>query len=388
MRIGIDLSWLLPGMVSGGDTYARGLVAGLDRVGQGHEFVVFTNQGMARLFKHLTHNFRLVVCAIPANVRAVRIAWEQMALPALVRRERLDLLHGPLNVIPIFARCPMVVTIHDLNFKEIPESFSFVKRSLLRLLVTRSAKRADIILTVSEYIRSQIPPVLGVAREKVVAIHSAAQDLTEAKPSWGDLSAKFGLAPGYILALTSASHHKNIVSLLRAFAGERWRHRPQLVLAGKPPSSGAALDAVAHELGVSEAVVFTGPVSSGELAALYENAAVFVFPSLYEGFGIPIVEANRAGTPVVCSNVCSLPEVAGRAALYFDPRSVEDIARKLRTSLESETERRRLKEAGHFNASRFSWERTASNTLNAYERAYALSIAVRDRMTARSVPQP
>ncbi len=354
MRIGLNLLYLIPGVVGGTETYARGLLTGLAAVGPGHDFVVFTNEEAADW--PLPPGFRRVVCPVVAMHRERRYAFEQLRLPAWARAEELDVLHSLGYVAPLLAPCPSVVTIPDLNTVAFGRQLSRSKRIVLGAFTKWSARSADHILTISSFSRDRICEVLGVARENVTVTLLAS---SPREPTGGPAGVS-GERP-YLVAFSSMSPNKNLPQLIRAFALAQGRHglRHALVLVGHEPPFTRRPDGVR----------FTGWLPDAQRDEVLAGADLLVFPSLYEGFGLPVLEAMVAGVPVLSSNRASLPEVGGDAAEYFDPENVDEMALKIATLAADCGARDRMREAGFKNAARFSWEKTAAATLNAYGKA-------------------
>ncbi|HEY3350327.1 MAG TPA: glycosyltransferase [Thermoanaerobaculia bacterium] len=355
MRIGLDLLFLIPGVVGGTETYARGLIAGLAAAGRGHEFVVFVNEEAAE-WPLPEGPFTRVVCPVRAESRAARYAFQQLRLPAWARVEELDVLHSLGYVTALDAPCASVVTIPDVNTVAFGAQLPLLKRVALGAFTRWSGRSADRILTISEFSKGQIVEHLGVQPGKVMVTLLAADARPRAQPTRG------GSEP-YIVAFSSASPNKNLPRLLEAFAVARARHdlKHELVLVGHRPPG--ARD--------SEGIRFTGWLPDAQRDEALAGADLLVLPSLYEGFGLPVLEAMAAGVPVLCSNRASLPEVGGSAAEYFDPENVDEIARKIAALATDSARRERMREAGLRNAARFSWEKTAAATLAAYEEAFA-----------------
>jgi glycosyltransferase involved in cell wall biosynthesis len=356
VRIGLDLLYLIPGVVGGTETYARGLLTGLAAVGRRHEYVVFVNEEAAD-WPLPAGPFTRVVCPVRAESRAARYAFGQMRLLLWVRERGLDVLHSPGYVGPLLAPCPLVLTVHDANWLALARGLPLSKRLFLGPMTRLSMKRARVVLTVSEFSRSELLNRTGVSPEKVWVTHEVADARPSARPARG------GGAP-YFTAFSSASPNKNIPFLLKAFEKARALGvEHDLVLIGHRPASGFGR--------VSAGVRFTGWLPDDRRDAVVAGADALVFPSLYEGFGLPVLEAMAAGVPVLSSNRASLPEVGGDAAEYFDPENVEEMAVKISTLAADRRARERMREAGFRNVACFSWEKTAAATLNAYEQALA-----------------
>lgn len=366
MRIGLNLLYLIPGAVGGTQTYAESLVGGLARVAPDDELVVFVNREAADLPLHGA-NVRRVVVPVPGRVRAARYLWEQAVLPSLLRRHGVDLVHSLGYVGPAATHCPRVVTIPDVNYRAYP--MSLLRRAVLELFVARSARTADHLVTISEFARREILRELGVPPDRLTVVHLAGPGPHASAPgaTREELARTYGVAGPYVLALSSPLPHKNIARLVRAFAalGDRVPHT--LVVAGHLPWDARAL----AEIRAAEAagrVRAVGYVPDAHVLPLLRHADLFVFPSLYEGFGLPALEAQAAGTPVACSNAGALPEVVGEGAVLFDPSGEEYISRALERCLLDAALREHLRRAGEANVARFSWEATARATYDVYRR--------------------
>jgi len=364
MRIGISLLWLVRGY-GGLETYARGLLAGLAEVDQRNHFVLFTNPQNHASFGALPHRFRRRLCPLPARSRVTWRLTEQLLLARYAAQEQLDLLHLPDDMTPLRRVCPTVVTIHDVNFYSLSDR---IPRSVIRLSeawVRRSAERADAIITVSNFSREQITACLGVPGGRIAVIHNA--PAIRARPPqarWAPLARRLGISRPYLVSFADGAPHKNLGTLLRAFAPLAERYRLQLVVVGRERPGRAPRGA--REPGAE--VVFAGYLGEDDLSLTLANARLLVFPSLHEGFGLPVVEAMEAGVPVTCSDTSALPEVAGDAALFFSPLDAGAMARAITRLHTDDDLRRALIARGYRRAQQFSWARTALQTLRVYER--------------------
>lgn len=361
MRIGINLLYLLPGQVGGTEAYADGLLRGLARCDSDDEFHVFVNREAAAWPLPPAANVHRIVCPVNAAGRTGRYIYEQLVLPNLLNRCKIDLVHSLGYVSPLGARCPTVVTIHDLNYRAFGAQMPVVKRTMLALFVKASALRATRVITDSEFAAREITGAFGLGTDRVTVAHAAPRFHTTAGGNAPELFSRLAIHPPYFVAFSSFSPNKNIPRLLQAFALVREREHVahQLVLVGHRPEL-PETGAVAHD------VVFTGYLSEADLDTVLTAATCLVFPSIYEGFGLPVLDAMAVGIPVVCSRAASLPEVAGDAALYFDPYSPEDIAARMSQVVSDPDLRDRLRHAGFENVKRFSWQKTARETLRVY----------------------
>ena len=308
---------------------------------------------------------------------------EQIELPRLLRRHQVDLLHSPHFLLPLFlpmARaCPSVATIHDVIYLACPQDLpSRAGRLYYRAMMNACSRMAARIITDSEYSRGDIVRYLHADPEKIEVIYPGVDPGFRRVNDPARLDAvrsKYGLDRDFILCVGIYKPRKNHAALLHAFqqvlqAGGK----AQLVIAGPMVEGEATLRRLAIELGIAEHIVFTGFVDEADLSALYSQAQVCVCPSFYEGFGFTVLEAMACGAPVVCSSATSLPEVAGQAALYFDPHNPEEISNQLLRVLSDAALRTSLIEQGTQNLQRFNWADTARQTLAVYYRALEIPL--------------
>ena len=317
--------------------------------------------------------FRWRHSPLPTERAPVRIAWEQALGPVAVLRDRLDLIHGPVNVLPLGAPCLGIVTIHDLAFLAHPEAFNAAKRRYLTLMTALSARRATRIIAVSHFTKLEIVRRLRVAPAKVAVVHNAVDPAFAPRPP--DEVARFraahGLPERLILTVGTLEPRKNLTGLLDAFAHLASETDADLiVVGGQGWRYDAALARVAT-LGLAARVRFVGHVPDDDLPLWYNAATVFVYPSRYEGFGLPPLEALACGTPTIVSAAASLPEVVGEAALLVEPGAADALAATLRRLLAEPALRARLRAAGPPHAAGFTWARAAAATRAVYGAALA-----------------
>ncbi len=302
------------------------------------------------------------------------VAWTQWVLPAMIRREPVALVHFPFYTMPLLLDRPSVVTIHDITFSLHPEWFPWKARISFAALAPWSARRARLVLTVSECSRRDLIARYGLDPSRVAAVPLAADRsfTPRSAAEVREVTGRLGLATPYLLHLGSLHPRRNLERLLEAFALLADR-RPdlRLVLAGRVEAPWTRIEPIVAARAPAGRVIHLGYAREEDLPALITGAAALVFPSLYEGFGLPVLEAMACGTPVVTSNVSSLPEVAGEAALLVDPRSPAAIASAVTSILDEPALARRLREEGLKRAGRFSWRLTAERTLEAYRSVLA-----------------
>lgn len=313
--------------------------------------------------------------ALPTHQPVVRILWEQFWLPLFLRRWGADLLHAPAYVAPLSAGCSTLVTFHDLSFYLLPETFNRQNRLYLQAFSRLAARRAQRLIAVSECTRQDLIRLLGVRPEVVEVIYNGVDDVFKPETDRGRLErfrAEKGLPERFLLFLGTLEPRKNVPALLSAYAEARRRGvREPLVIAGGRGWGNERIRTLVAELGLTPWVRLAGFVAPDEQALWYNAATLFVFPSRYEGFGLPVAEAMACGTPVIASNRSSLPEIVGDAGLLVDPDDREALAGALVTALSDAALRNELSARGVERSRRFSWDTAAQATLAAYRRAVA-----------------
>lgn len=296
--------------------------------------------------------------------------WWLFGLPRYCKRASLDLFHGTNFAIPLWGRCPSVLTIHDLSLLLYPETHEqhLVRRARRNLPLM--ARKAAAVITPSEAVKREVCEVLKVPQDRVVAIPEAARAVFRRIPAseTTDVRQRFGIEDEFLLFVGTIEPRKNLLNFFRAVE-EIYRTtslRPQVVVAGSEGWLSADLHAYVKTMDSKERLVFTGYLEDDELRALYSACTVFVYPSLYEGFGLPLLEAMACGAPVVTSNVPSIVETVRKVARLISPNDFSDLAQGIVGLLQDETEREKRSAAGIEHAKQFSWEKAASATLELY----------------------
>ncbi len=365
-RLGVNLLYLVPRQVGGTEIYARRLVAELAR--ELPEVVVFCGAEAAAELPDPSWpaNVRVVRAPVRAAIKPLRLLFELLWLPLAARRARVELVHSLGTTAPLWGPI-RVTTVHDLIYEHFPGAFPAAARLGLQLVVPAGARRSRRVQVSSSYTKGDVVEHFGLDPGKVdvVPLGLGMRDVPDPAPE-ADLRARLelGTVP-VLLTVNAALPHKNLERLLRALA---LVDGPALALVGHAGRDTERLRALAGELGIAGRVRLTGWLSDEDLEGLYRLAAGFVYPSLHEGFGMPVLEAMRRGTPVACADATSLPEVVGDAALLFDPLSVEAIAAAMRELLAGRPE---LVAKGRERAASFGWERTARAAIESYRRALA-----------------
>ncbi len=372
MHVGLNLIFLVPGETGGMEVAARELIPALVAAAPQTRFTAFVNREAAAAGDGPWGEL-LGAVTVPVNARN-RVQWvlgEQTLLPRLAAREGVDLMHSLASTAPLWGRFRRVVTVHDLIYARFPEAHAGIRDKGMGVLVPQAVRRSHRVIADSISTRDDLVELLSVPPEDIDVVPLGLGQVRRAVPlAEREVRARFDLGERHVLLSLSAKRpHKNLLALIGALALLPADTRPLLVLPGYPTEHEAQLRECAAVAGVAGEVRFLSWISPEELEGLWALAEMFVFPSLYEGFGLPVLEAMARGVPVACSNASSLPEVAGEAALLFDPHDEAAIAGSLRALLEDQALRERLRAKGLAQVERFTWERTARATLRSYERA-------------------
>ena len=316
-----------------------------------------------------------VTVPVRARSRAQWVIGEQALLPVLGARAGVDLMHSLASMAPAWGSFKRVVTVHDLIYARYPAAHSGLRERGMRVLVPLAARRSERVIADSASTRDDLVELLGIDGRRIDVVPLGLGAVRREEPmTERELRARLNLGERRIvLSLSAKRPHKNLAALIGAIARLPAEDRPVLVLPGYPTWHEAELRERAEAAGVSADVRLIGWISGEELEGLWSMAEAFVFPSLYEGFGLPVLEAMARGVPVACSNTSSLPEVAGEAALLFDPRDEAQIADALARLLADSELCGRLRALGRERAKLFSWERAARLTLASYSRALSSS---------------
>lgn len=371
MRIGLNLLYLLPGMVGGTETYAAGLLQGLANICQEDEFIVFVNRESAAWPIPEATKFTRIVCPIRAVNRSNRYIFEQLWFPFLLSKHKIDLVHSLGYVGPLFTPCRSVLSIPDINYIRLKQNMSLKRRIFLKLCSIHAARLADHVITISEFSKNEIIGATKLSTNKITVTHLGPlrNNSTNLLGQLVEIKQQYCIQKPYIVAFAGKALHKNISSLIQAFALIKDEFPHYLVLIGHIPSN-VDLSSESVREDVRKRIITTGYVSEEHILSILSYAELFVLPSLYEGFGLPVLEAQQAGVAVACSNAGSLPEVGGEGAVFFDPTSIENIIQTIRHCLLSTNLRTQIILKGRENLKRFSWTKTAMETLAVYQNVY------------------
>ena len=359
LTVGLNLLWLVPGVVGGSEGYATGLLDPLTKRDD-VDVVAFGLPGFVKQYPQLAAAAHTVVPPLPEGRHVLRrVLIENAWLPRHLRAQKVDLVHHLGGIVPPGCRAPAVVTLHDLQYLSYPAYFSTAKRRYLAMTQGRSLKRAEVVTAVSDFTRTQAIEAFDLDAAKVVVVPpvvplmpAVSDDRRE------DLLAELGVHAPYILYPAATYPHKNHAMLLEAFAAVTKTEDVSLVLTGavgagawgSAHSTRADLADLVARLGIDDQVQALGYVTSEQLAALYTGASMLAFPSRFEGFGIPVLEAMAAGCPVIAANATALPSLVGDAGVLVDPDDGPGWARAMSDLLADDAARRRLSDAGRARA--------------------------------------
>ncbi len=368
MRIAID-AHSVGAKLAGNESYATNLIEALAQVDSVNEYTLYVTTAEARArFSQRWPNFR-VQTTFP-HTPLIRIP---VTLAAELRKRPVDVLHVQFTAPP-FSPCPVVVSVHDLSFEHLPQTFNRRSRTQLRLTVRHSVKRAARILTLSEHTRRDMIETYGTSPERITAIPLAAPSYFGRVKEERELQRVrhiYGIEGDYILCVSSIQPRKNLPRLVRAYESLRNKRGPgklpKLVLVGKCAWLYDETLRSIEEGRMKDSIILTGYVPQSDLPALYSGAICFVYPSYFEGFGLPPLEAMKCGTPVIAGNRTSLPEVVGDAGILVDPFDVNAIAAAIERLVDDPDLRQQLSVKGVARSRLFDWNETARRTLNIYE---------------------
>lgn len=366
LRIGINALYLIPGGVGGTEIYLRSLIQAMAAVDPVNEYFVFTNLETGSDLTPDQANFHAVVQGVHAVVRPARLSWEQFVLPWRARRLRLDVLFNPGFTSPLFGGCPNVTVFHDLQHKRHPEYFRWFDLPFWRFFLYWSARQSARLIAVSETTRLDLLRFYPVPDAKIRVVPHGVDEAffavgRERRPE--DLRHT-------LLCVSTLHPHKNLDRLVRAFRRLHARHpRYRLIIAGMHGFQTNQIEQTIIECGMGAHVHITGWIPREELLDLYRTAWAFVYPSTFEGFGMPVLEALASGIPCAVSAIEPMKGIAGKAALQFDPMDEEAIAAAMERIVSEPELRERLSVLGPQRAADFSWRTAAQQTIRVIEAA-------------------
>jgi alpha-1,3-rhamnosyl/mannosyltransferase len=369
-QIGVNLLWLVPGMVGGSEESTTETLRALAAAAPDDlRYTLFALSALADAHPDLTDAFETVTLSLPGRLKALRVASESTWLARAVRRRKLDLVHHAGGTMPPLRGTPGVLTVHDLQPFDLPEHFTAAKRRYLGAAVPRSVAAARLVLAPSEFVRRGIISRFGVDPAKVLTLHHGVAPAVPGTPG-PEVRHRYGLDGRLFLYPAISYPHKNHLVLIRALpAVVAADPSATLVLTGRPAESEPEIVALARRLGVSDHVRRLGRVPAADLLGLYDEATALTFASVYEGFGLPVLEAMARGCPVVAADAAALPEVIAGAGILVSPDDSERWSQTMIQLMHDSDERDGLVAAGRQRAAQLTWNATAHGLVAAHRRA-------------------
>jgi len=394
MKIAIDGSRLTDSAKAGPANYALSLVSALKRVDKVNDYIIYLRTEPADFLKN---NLFDSSPKFDYKVLKPSFPWTQLVLPFACLLDSPDILFLPDPTLPFWrpSGVKVVITVHDLGFEYLPQFRNFLQRALLENIPLYASRLAEKIIAVSEATKRDVTEKFSINPDKISTVYEGVDferfQAPDAAMKEKDIKSKYDISGDYILFVGTVQPRKNLVRLIKAFSviangcelkqittnknkrpreicGMEESDKPlKLVIAGKRGWLCEEIYKAPRNFGVEDKVLFLDRVPSEDLPPLYRGARCFVFPSLFEGFGLPILEAMAAGTPVITSNISSMPEVGGEAVVYVNPLDVKDIAAGLQSVLINDSLRQKLVEKGMTRAKQFSWEKCAKETVAVFK---------------------
>lgn len=367
MRIGVNLLFVEPGVVGGSEALLSNLVRAMGA--SGADLVVAAMRGFRTAHPDIEALAEVVEVPWRSNYRPLRIAAEHSWLALQARRRHFDVIHHGVGTVPFVKVLPTVVTVHDIQYRHYPEYFHPLKLAWLRTNVPFAVRTSEVITVPSEFVRADLLAAFHPDPAKVVVVPFGGEGLLAPSAGADTVRARFGLARPFFLFPGRSYPHKNHRFLVEAFAP--LADRADLVFTGPPGTGDEDIVQAAERLGIGAAVRPLGLVSRPELAGLYEAATALAWPSRFEGFGVPVLEAMSAGCPVLASSAAAIPEVVGDAGILLSPDDAEGWTRSLEQLLADPELRADLAARGRDRVREFSWQRSGELQVAAYRQAVA-----------------
>lgn len=360
---------------AGMGNYIKNLVNVLSEIDKDNTYFVLVSERNKDFFRIRQKNFKIINLGKIVTMDLPRLFWEQISLPRFLKKNRIDVLHSPGFVMPIMSKAKNVLTMADMTFFTHPEAHTLAKRAYFWMFMPISIKKADKIISISENTKKDILDHVKVDKKKIRTVHLAAdrsfKELNKDKCR-KEIKERYDVGSPFILFIGMIEPRKNLERLITAFSELKKKENMQhkLVIVGKKGWKFDSIFKTIKKERLEQEIIFTGYVPDEDLAKFYNAADFFVYPSLYEGFGLPVLEAMACGCPVITSNVSSMPEVAGDAGLLINPESVKDIADAIKKVINDKELQKKMRKQGIKQSSRFSWKKTAEKTLRIYEEVY------------------
>lgn len=365
MKVVVDLLFIIPGKNRGTQTYVDSLLAELALL-KDVKLICLTNKANHSHYEKFGYNCYKTI--VGGDSRFFRILYQQFVAPRIARRLGANILFCPGYLSPVFPRLPTVPVIHDMNYLDVPNSASFSTRKAYEMIIPRGSRAAAKVITVSHFSKERIVDLLGLNKEAVVVVHEGPLAIADTgrQIDWETLKRKYAISSECFLSVCSGAHHKNVERLVDGFLLMRDRTGADVNLVLVGHNLGEPVMEKLRHAAPDHGVIVTGFISDEEKVLFLKNSLAYLFPSLYEGFGLPALEAHSCGLPLAASRYGSLPEVCGDAALYFDAMDTTNIADAIETLYVDKALREKLTEAGYRNVQHFSWKRAAEETRDVF----------------------
>jgi len=374
MKIGINARYIQRKTITGIENYILNLILNLKKIDKNNNYYLFFEKDRQIPIDFICDkNFKAVIPKFPTKNQIERIVLNQILLNSCIRKSRLDLFHEPFFTSPFFKTCPTIITVYDIGCYIHPEFFDLKTKLYFNILVQRSIKNADCIITISDSAKKDMVNYLKIEPDKIEIIYAGLDNnfiKINSESKLKNVKIKYNISKDYILHVSFISPRKNLINLIKAFDifKKNTKEGIQLVIAGGKVWNSKKVFELVKSLKLEKDIIFTDHVPKEDLIILYSYAILFIYPSIYEGFGLPTLEAMSCGCPVITSKLSSLPEVCGDAALYINPYDVEGMAAAILNLTIDDSLKKLLIIKGFKNIKRFDWVKTAIKTLKIYER--------------------
>lgn len=355
---------------TGGGRYFSELIKGLRPFDSNIKYSLFLNNRMTRYAKTFNPAVKVINCGLLSRFRPTRILWENFIFPAAIKKRKIDLLHAAGFTLPGTISCKSVITVFDMTFFTMPQLHLASKVVYFQKMIPAALKNADKIIAISKQTKNDIISISGVAEDKIKVIYIGAGkefQVISDKDAVEGIKQKYGLPKKYILFVGTIEPRKNIKGLIHAYAVLKKKGcEHKLVIVGKRGWHYGDIFEAVKRLKLNSDIIFTDYVSGQDIPFIYNGASIFAYPSFYEGFGIPVLEAMSCGVPVVTSNVSSLPEITGEAAVLIDPTDINEISISIDKILRDSELASSMTTKGFDRVNLFSMERMITETTQVY----------------------
>ncbi|MGI8709208.1 MAG: glycosyltransferase family 4 protein [Actinomycetota bacterium] len=373
-KVGINLLWMVPGVVGGSETYLARLLYGLAERSSELDYTIFALPQFKDAHPDLAKTFKTAYAPVSGSWKSFRVAGENSWLARECRRRHIDLVHHAGGIVPMVRAARPILTIHDLQYLYYPEYFTRAKLSYLKRMVPRSCETARLVLTPSEFTRRTVIERMNIDPEVVVVVPHGISP-RESADGEGNIRKRYGIEGRFFLYPAITYPHKNHLVLIEAFARTLKVHSDvTLVLTGAKGSIEVKVAKSVRELGIESNVRRLGYIPSHDLDALYDEAVALTFPSRFEGFGAPVLEAMARGCPVIAADATALPEVVGDSGCLVSPDNAEQWHQAMLELVENPEDRERYAKSGLARAGDFTWRRSADILEKAYLHALGTTL--------------